>query len=307
VSDPARERVEGAAGQVAEVAGAVRAMLRTGRRPELPPELADDATLGELLDQLDQVIAFASAIARGDLDETLAVKGSLAGSLKTLHAALRHLTWQTERIAAGDLSQKVDFMGAFSRAFNSMTLALDEARRELDQRNQELEAAVRRNEELATTDVLTGAYNRRKFNDVVAVELERARRYGLPLSLFILDIDHFKNVNDTHGHEAGDAVLTALAGLVRDGVRATDTLARWGGEEFVVLSPGVTAEGAANLAERIRAALASGPVAPVGVITASFGVTQYRQGESADELFARADRALYLAKESGRDRVEIGD
>ncbi|HET6496010.1 MAG TPA: GGDEF domain-containing protein [Thermoleophilia bacterium] len=254
---------------------AIRATLRSGRRAVLPAELDGNADLGGLLDELADLYRFTLAVSQGDLEQSLSASGSLAGSLKTLDAALRHLTWQTQRVAAGDFTQRVDFMGEFSEAFNSMVVALDEARTDLRVQAVKLE-------ELATTDALTGAYNRRKFNDLTLSEVERVRRYGHPLSLLILDIDHFKRVNDRHGHESGDEVLVVFAGLIRAGIRATDRLARWGGEEFVVLSPDVTLEGEAELAERLRAALAAHDHASVGKVTASFGVAQHRPGETPD-------------------------
>jgi diguanylate cyclase (GGDEF)-like protein len=281
-----------------EALAAIRATLRSGRRAALPVELDGHAELDGLLNDLVELYRFTLAVSQGDLEQPLSVRGSLAGSLKALDAALRHLTWQTQRVAAGDFTQRVDFMGEFSEAFNSMVLALDGARTELQVQAAKLE-------ELATTDALTGAYNRRRFNDLTLSEAERVRRYGHPLSLLLLDIDHFKRVNDRHGHEAGDEVLVVLAGLIRGEIRATDRLARWGGEEFVVLSPDVTLEGEAELAERLRAALAAHDHASVGKVTASFGVTQHRPGETPDQLFARADEALYRAKEGGRDRVEV--
>ena len=284
---------------------AIRATLRSGRRAALPAELEANVELDGLLNELADLYRFTLAVSQGDLEQPLAARGSLAGALKTLDAALRHLTWQTQRVAAGDFTQRVDFMGEFSEAFNSMVVALDRARAELDERNALLQAQAVKLEELATTDALTGVYNRRKFNDLTLAEVERVRRYGHPLSLLILDIDHFKRVNDTYGHEAGDEVLVVLAGLIRAAIRATDSLARWGGEEFVVLSPDVTLEGEAELAERLRAAASTHEHSSVGTVTASFGVAQYRAGETPDELFARADEALYRAKEGGRDRVEL--
>jgi len=291
---------------LAEALAAILATLRSGRRAALPDELDGNAELGELLNELADLYRFTLAVSQGDLEQApLSARGSMAGALKNLDAALRHLTWQTQRVAAGDFTQRVDFMGEFSEAFNSMVVALDEARAKLEASNALLEAQKVQLEKLATTDALTDAFNRRKFNELTLAELERVRRYGRPLSLFILDIDHFKRVNDTYGHEAGDQVLVTLAGLLRAGIRATDSLARWGGEEFVVLSPGVTADGEAHLAERLRAAAAAHDHASVGTVTASFGVAEHSPGETPDELFARADRALYRAKDGGRNRVEV--
>ena len=284
---------------------AIRATLLDGRRESLPVELEANAELEALLDDLAELYRFTLAISKGDLEQPLSLRGSLAGSLKNLDAALRHLTYQTQCVAAGDFTQRVDFMGEFSEAYNSMVVALEKARTELDERHELLQAQAAKLEELATTDALTGAYNRRKFNELILAEIERVRRYGHPLSLFILDIDHFKRINDTRGHETGDEVLVVLAGLIRAGIRATDSLARWGGEEFVVLSPEVTVEEAMGLAERLRAAAGTHAYSFVGKVTASIGVAQHRAGETADELFARADEALYRAKQGGRDRVEL--
>ena len=284
---------------------AIRATLLDGRRESLPVQLEANAELEALLDDLAELYRFTLAISKGDLEQPLSLRGSLAGSLKNLDAALRHLTYQTQCVAAGDFTQRVDFMGEFSEAYNSMVVALEKARTELDERHELLQAQAAKLEELATTDALTGAYNRRKFNELILAEIERVRRYGHPLSLFILDIDHFKRINDTRGHETGDEVLVVLAGLIRAGIRATDSLARWGGEEFVVLSPEVTVEEAMGLAERLRAAAGTHEYSFVGKVTASIGVAQHRAGETADELFARADEALYRAKQGGRDRVEL--
>jgi diguanylate cyclase (GGDEF)-like protein len=295
----------GDAAALAAALAAIRATLRSGRRAPLPAGLEDNAELDGLLNELADLYRFTLAVSQGDLEQPLTARGGLAGSLKTLDAALRHLTWQTQRVAAGDFTQRVDFMGEFSEAFNSMVVALDKARTELDERNELLRAQAATLEELATTDVLTGTFNRRKFNELILAEIERVRRYGHPLSLLVVDIDHFKRTNDAHGHEAGDEVLIVLAGLIRAGIRATDSLARWGGEEFVVLSPEVSVEEAAGLAERLRSAAGTYKYSFVGRVTASIGVAQHRVGETPDELFARADEALYRAKEGGRDRVEV--
>jgi len=290
-------------GQLGAALEALAATLRSGRRPELPPELAGRHELTGLIDELLTLYRFLLAVSSGDLDHDLPLRGSVAGALKNLQAALRHLTWQTQRVAAGDFSQRVDFMGEFSEAFNSMVVALAQARQELAERNEQLLAQAFKMEELATHDALTGVYNRRKFNELTAVELERVRRYGEPLSFVLLDIDHFKRVNDTLGHEAGDEVLVALAEVLRDAVRAVDSVARWGGEEFVALLPQVEEGGAVELAERLRLTVRERALA--GGVTVSCGVAQHRPPESADDLFARADRALYRAKEGGRDRVEV--
>ena len=264
-----------------------------------------DGELAAILDDIAELYDFTLALAQGDFERSLQARGALAGALKSLDAALRHLTWQTQRVAAGDFTQRVDFMGEFSRAFNSMVVALDEARAELARRNDELQALALQLEELATHDALTGAFNRRKLDEVVQAEIARSQRYGQPVSLMILDADHFKRVNDAFGHEAGDRVLVALAETLREGIRTVDVLARWGGEEFIVLCPSIDLHEAAELAERLRTSVAARDLGAAGRLTVSLGVAQYRRGEKAGELFGRADAALYRAKEGGRDRVEL--
>ncbi len=158
---------------------------------------------------------------------------------------------------------------------------------------------------LATRDALTGSLNRRAFDERLPAEMERARRYGTALSLVMLDIDRFKEVNDRLGHKAGDAVLVALTALANADLREPDALVRWGGEEFMVIAPHTDLQGARELAERLRLRVAQADFAEAGRITCSFGAAQLREGDSADSLVVRADDALYRAKAGGRDRVEL--
>ncbi|MBF0328789.1 MAG: diguanylate cyclase [Nitrospirae bacterium] len=160
-------------------------------------------------------------------------------------------------------------------------------------------------ERQATTDMLTGVFNRLKFSDLMDSELQRALRHGLPLSIIMLDIDHFKLINDTFGHHAGDSVLKELTCIARDTLRKYDSLARWGGEEFVILSPGNSIENARLLAERLRENIAKHSFGHGSVVTGSFGVASFGEGDDADTLLKRVDSALYKAKNSGRNRVEL--
>lgn len=173
-------------------------------------------------------------------------------------------------------------------------------------RTRELEDANRRLAEASRTDALTGLPNRRGFLDVADHELKRSDRSGEPLSLLMLDLDHFKGINDRYGHAAGDAVLQAAAALLRSVLRAQDLVARWGGEEFIVLLPATDGATAVLVAEKARHALAAFPFECNGspeTITSSFGVATHRRGQSIDVAIAAADRALYAAKEAGRDCV----
>jgi len=161
--------------------------------------------------------------------------------------------------------------------------------------------------EMASTDPLTGAFNRRRFNELMLTELARAKRYSTTLTLIIFDIDHFKRINDTFGHSAGDQVLLKLALLVSANIRDTDTFARWGGEEFVILAAHCDTNCPNSLAEKIRKLIEEYSFAEVGKVTCSFGVTEYRAGDDQESMVKRADSNLYRAKESGRNRVVFED
>ncbi|WP_343636743.1 GGDEF domain-containing protein [Roseateles sp.] len=159
---------------------------------------------------------------------------------------------------------------------------------------------------LATRDALTGALTRRAVLQAGGEEFDRWRRYEQPLSLLLLDIDHFKQVNDRHGHQTGDRVLAEAVAVMREQLRATDRLGRYGGEEFVILLPSTGPEAARASAERVREALAAHEPAPgIPPCSASLGVAWTQPGDaSLDALLARADAALYRAKAKGRNRVE---
>lgn len=180
------------------------------------------------------------------------------------------------------------------------TADLNEKQRELERSNAELER-------LATTDELTGVCNRRRFLDTAEHELRAARRYGRALSLIMLDLDHFKRINDRYGHQCGDTVLKAAAKAAGAGLRETDCLARYGGEEFAVLLPESGQAEVEMVAERMRDALARLTVEWGGealCLTASFGATSLIAADrDVDQLLERADRALYEAKGAGRNRV----
>jgi diguanylate cyclase (GGDEF)-like protein len=168
-------------------------------------------------------------------------------------------------------------------------------------------AMVEEVQRLASEDELTRLLNRRAFVEQMTHELARCRRYGYPLSVVMLDVDHFKSVNDHYGHASGDTVLAHVGATLRQVVRTTDLVARWGGEEFVVAFTSTPLGGAAVVAERIRHALESASVeAPSGEklsVTASLGASSLQPGDSVDTVLDRADRAMYQAKQQGRNRV----
>jgi two-component system cell cycle response regulator len=165
---------------------------------------------------------------------------------------------------------------------------------------------------LAITDGLTGSHTRRFFEAQLSLEVTRARRYGTTLAVLIIDVDHFKSINDRFGHPVGDRALIEIAVRLRHTARAGDVLARYGGEEFALLLPEVSAEDSRGIAERLRTCIASSPVTASGGIgvgvTVSIGVAGYpAHGQEPDKLVAVADRALYAAKAQGRDRVVVGE
>lgn len=168
---------------------------------------------------------------------------------------------------------------------------------ELINKNQELEA-------LAVTDQLTGVFNRLKLTQLLRAEIERSKRYHSPFSLLMIDVDHFKAINDSSGHPVGDAVLITLANLLRQHSRVNDAPGRWGGEEFLVICPATDTEGAVSLAESLRGIIASHPFECPEPVTISLGVTSVQPDDSLESLMERVDRALYKAKHNGRNRVE---
>lgn len=161
-------------------------------------------------------------------------------------------------------------------------------------------------EQKAYKDNLTGINNRENFEDIFSIEIANAKQNNLPLSLIIFDVDHFKIVNDTYGHQAGDIILIDLVKLIADHIKNGDVFARWGGEEFVILTPSTEITGACNLAENLRKLVQSHPFGYVGnEITLSFGIAQLSDEDTKKTLFEKADGALYEAKKNGRNRVEV--
>ena len=304
--------------------------------PALPERFAAVDSLQSLHSTLCKLRDFLHAAANGDLSAKVPLQGYLGGTLKTLQANLRHMTWQTKMVASGDFSQRVEFMGEFSESFNAMVVQLDQTLQELRAKKAELsrineelrkenairketEAELRKSKEellrLAMTDALTGLFNRHHFNQVVEEEIGRALRYRRPLSVMVFDIDFFKRVNDTYGHSCGDRVLAMVARITREVLRSTEIAARYGGEEFIVLLPETPASKAAAVAERLRSKIEEavltterGPIR----VTASFGVSDVLERSDVrhddqllSEFISTADRAMYASKEAGRNRVTV--
>ena len=235
----------------------------------------------------------------------LGVVGSLAYGLGLLVVLpLERLSHAADRVAGGDLDVAVPVSGGgevaqLTGVFNDMVRRLREGRSEL--------------ERLSVTDELTGLPNRRHLDDETERELVRHERHKRALAVLMLDVDRFKALNDTHGHPAGDAVLRQLAQILRETTRKGDIVARFGGEEFMVILPETPAAGALHLAEKIRAAIEAHTFAlddqgGTVRVTASFGLARFPEhGRSMEALTAAADQALYRSKQSGRNRVTTAD
>lgn len=261
--------------------------------PEPPPEFAEVDGYSQLYTTLLEVRTAISMFASGNFDYQVTKKGYLPGSIKSLQASLNHLTWQTKRVASGDFTQRVDFMGEFSESFNSMVELLDQSMRKL--------------ELMAHTDPLTGANNRGYFMELLGVELDRAKRYESIFCFVMLDLDHFKSVNDVHGHAAGDEALRSLCRVVKSsGLRSSDFFGRIGGEEFAIVLPETEIQETLAVAERVRVNLENTEIVHEEnkfFINASIGISEYREGDTQESLMNRADQAMYKAKESGRNRI----
>lgn len=395
---------------------------------ELPEELQSIPEFMEIYDNIIEIRKGIHSIEVGELDYNISGKGYTLGMIKTLQASLKHLTWQTKVISSGDFSQRVDFMGEFSDAFNSMTQELYISIEEVKHAKSDLEQTYKVLQEsenkvklifenspigifyydnngkismlnarlaeifetskkkiqdkinvlklpnkkiveciartlvgetahyedvyestisgksivmkaefapiksesgvviggiaivedfterkqledkivkLSITDKLTQIYNRLKLDEVLEMEYRRSHRSHIPFSAIILDIDHFKAVNDNYGHQIGDSVLKEIANILQTHVRETDVVGRWGGEEFLVIATNTDLEGGRVLAEKLRLEIESFEFTAIGKLTCSFGVAAYKSEMTISSLISTADKALYRAKENGRNRVEI--
>lgn len=191
----------------------------------------------------------------------------------------------------------------YTRKLRSINLSLAAAVDALHATENELRAANEELKRLSTTDKLTGLANRYRLDEALRQSIEQSKRYGRPLSVVMIDLDHFKQVNDTYGHHRGDDVLQKSAAIFRQNCRVTDTIGRWGGEEFLIVCPETDANNAVALAEKLRKALCEKAMFDTYTQTASFGVCSYKEADIPETLLSRADEALYEAKSSERNCV----
>jgi diguanylate cyclase (GGDEF)-like protein len=312
-------------------------LINHGQVPTLDDTLKQVPGVEDMHEQLLHIRNILFAFSNGDLSQNIQIRGFLAGCLKSLQAHLRHMVWQVQQVEQGDFTQRVEFLGEFSEAFNNMVQQFDETlralhkkedalqiltanlRNEVDLRNEAMDAlkeSETRFKYLASHDPLTGALNRRSFLDRALAEFKAAAIRRIPCCLAIMDIDHFKIFNDTYGHLAGDAILQHVVKIVSHVLRKSDFMGRYGGEEFIFLFCNSVLETTGHIVERIRETIASSPMAWEGsmlTVTASFGISAAAQDKVpedqtfVDDLINLADNALYKAKRTGRNRVVCQD
>lgn len=268
--------------------------------PRLPAELtirqdlAKDPEFQQLYAYILALRELSLALRNGNLQLFVDGKGFILGNLKALQANLRHLTWQTKRVAKGDFSQKVDFLGEFSEAFNEMTDNLKNMNRQL--------------QKLASLDSLTQLANRLALDQFLGEAFARAREQADDLSILMIDIDHFKKVNDQYGHHAGDRVLAQFSEVLKKQFRTTDMLARYGGEEFMVVQPKTGIDQAVKIGNRVLEAVRNASFQLDDerqlAVTVSIGISCVTPADrSFEAIVKRSDAALYEAKNSGRNRL----
>lgn len=229
---------------------------------------------------------------------------------RMLHKTGKHLWVEMMWRGASDADGRVVRLQASSRNITERKeyeRQLEDARRKLQANQESLMEANRRLAELASQDGLTGIKNRRTFEERMIEELARIRRTGQPVSLLLLDIDHFKSFNDSFGHPRGDDVLRTVARLFSRAIRDSDVVARIGGEEFAIILPNTGAEGAQQMGERLRLVIAEAPWSDRGITVSVGAATAESHAVSLDVLLEQADRALYRSKQAGRNRVTLAE
>jgi diguanylate cyclase (GGDEF)-like protein len=308
----------------------IQKLLRDNNVPELPREYEENPLIVQIHEDLKTIREISLAFSSGDFSPAITVRGIIPGCLKSLQAHLRHLIWQVQMIEKGDFTQEVRFMGEFSKAFNSMvsrfSLSLSKLQKKKETlaiTNNKLRKEVEHMEILkkseahfkflASHDPLTGILNRRAFIEMAGVELANAADLCVPCCLAMMDIDHFKDFNDTYGHIAGDEALRHVVKTVEAKLRKNDFMGRYGGEEFILFFYGADEKTGLRVLERLRKYLSESPVhldeAPVAIY-ASFGCVSNSMEKAAEKgyvqkLIKDADTALYAAKLAGRNRVVL--
>lgn len=263
----------------------------------LPPHLMESELFTQLYAMISDIRLLSTALRKGDLDKFVYSKGFIISNLKVLQSNLRRLSWQAQKLSNGDFSQRVDFMGEFSASFNIMAQKLEDNSNQLQQ--------------LANTDKLTQLANRLFLDSFLETAFESARRDKDNLSILMFDIDNFKRINDTYGHEAGDQVLIKASHILKKAFRTADMFARYGGEEFVAVLPGCPVKKAAAIGDRAIKAVEKTAIVISGKVSVHITVSAGASGllrtdTNYTDVIKRSDAALYRAKQTGRNRICIG-
>jgi diguanylate cyclase (GGDEF)-like protein len=258
------------------------------------PDLQQNPNFIKLRGFLEDLRMLSYALSKGNLRMFAYNKGFVLSNLKALQANLRHLTWQTKQVAEGDFSQRVEFLGEFSESFNEMAA--------------KLEASTEALMQIAGADFLTQLPNRRTAIHFLEQAHALLKRHGRSYAVIMFDIDHFKSVNDTYGHNAGDKVLQKMSSTMKTLFRETDMFARFGGEEFIAVLPETDICGAIILAEKVRFAIESVPIEINNETTlrktVSIGIAEAVASDADfSKAVGRSDEALYNAKTDGRNRI----
>jgi diguanylate cyclase (GGDEF)-like protein len=307
----------------------IKKLLKDNSIPELEGALAEIPLLGELHEEIKTLREIVYAFSAGDFSPVITIRGIIPGCLKALQAHLRHMIWQVQMVEQGDFTQQIQFMGEFSTAFNKMVRQLDYTLSALKKKEEAFMKLQRegyiheplgqayhdtapRFEYLASHDPLTGVLNRRSFIERAALELKDAAALATPCCIVLMDIDHFKILNDTYGHSAGDDALRHTVQVISVILRKNDFMGRYGGEEFIFLFNGSDRDMGMAIAERMREALIANPLVmktgPVA-LSASFGVAMlvdegdWEEKGYVQHLINNADIALDQAKKNGRNKV----
>jgi diguanylate cyclase len=270
----------------------------TGRLQELDTQLKGTQGQGEEAYRSGQVLNQAVACEMQGIESSLLETASIDTLKGAIQARLDAIRLRMEEFVVNE-----------ERRHRELEDRLAESSRRLKRMEEEgegLRSNLRKRREQAMKDALTGLFNRLAFNERAEHECARWKRHRAPLALMVLDIDHFKKINDTFGHQAGDKALQLIAKVLGENIRETDFLARYGGEEFVLLLPDTPFEALAGVAEKLRAAVAKTEFHYRGkpvTVTVSGGFTAFEEGDTVETVFERADSALYRAKQEGRNRV----
>ena len=264
--------------------------------PMIPEQFAKSPSFINLYNRLVDLRRISETLGKGKLDEFVHSKGYVISNLKSLQANLRHLTWQTQRIAEGDFAQQVDFLGDFSIAFNDMTTKLTEYSSAL--------------KNLAYYDRLTQLPNRLYVDDLLSQAFNHHLKDGTSFSVVMFDIDYFKRINDAYGHGIGDIVLAKVGKYIESSFRSTDVFARYGGEEFIAVLPNTTIQAVCEkvtmIVDCIRDTDFNISDSLTIQLTVSAGISAVNASDKEYRTVVdRADHALYQSKHRGRDQVTV--